>query len=160
MQDVHQAVACALLPTPDELAFVVLETYSADWAYIVNHFDRYQHLARDPAHGGKIGPKSLRESAVGLALEHQSRLAGPISRYPTAAAEFSDANGHAWDVKGWHSGFPSGYNRDRALAEICSEIAKNENVIIDTAKMSEAHIAELRQAVTEAGLDGYVIWYL
>lgn len=37
---------------------------------------------------------------------------------------------------------------------------KGENVIVDTINMKPEHISELMNAVTESGLDEYVIWWL
>lgn len=151
----------AVIKHGDE-AIKVIGRYGDDGIYIAKNFERYQALALDPAHIGQISEKTLRESGVGLALESQGRLPGPITRYPTPAAEFTDASGQAWDVKTFNSGFPpekGGFAVEKSLKEIQSEIGKNENIILDTKDMTPDHIQQLRDAISQAGLNGKVIWF-
>jgi len=118
---------------------------------------RVEELAADPATGA-LDAKTRREATVGLDLEEAGFLEGPITRDPSGAAEFIDADGQAWDVKAFNSNFANGYDRDTALAAIQSEISLGENVILDTANLSLAHQAELRRAIQEAGLSDNVLW--
>lgn len=121
---------------------------------------RLEELATDPATGGKVTSKTRREAEVGLALEEQGKLPAPITRDPSGRAEFIDSTGQKWDVKGFNSRYaPKGYNTPDALEKIKKEIAANENVIIDTANMSPAHIAELRSAIAAEGLASRVIFF-
>ena len=116
-------------------------------------------LARDPAEGGKITPKTLQEARIGRSLEDSGRLSHLV-RDPTGGGEFIDESRQAWDVKGFHSGYSNGYNRVDAMANIQKSIASNENVIIDTTRMSPDHIADLRSAVDgDSALAGKVIWW-
>jgi WXG100 family type VII secretion target len=143
-------------------AIEVAVQYGDDGAYVATHFDRYKPLATDPAHGGVISEKTLRESGVGLALEGRRQLPGPITRYPTPAAEFTDATGQAWDVKTFNSNFPprkGGFELEKSMTEIHSELGKKENIILDTKDLSAAHIQELRQAIEKAGIQDQVRWY-
>lgn len=122
--------------------------------------ERLEELAKDPSHNGKIDAKSRREAEVGMELEDSGQLKGPITRDPTGAAEFIDANGQKWDIKAFNSAFaPKGYNLDSAMAKIQGEISKGELVIIDTQNMTAAHVSELSKAVEEAGLGGKVIFH-
>jgi len=52
-----------------------------------------QELAKDPDHGGTIDEKGLHEAEVGLSSVESGKIPGPITRDPTGAAEFIDANG-------------------------------------------------------------------
>ena len=121
---------------------------------------RLEELAKDPSQGGKITNKTRREAEVGLAMEDRGELAAPITRDPSGAAEFIDANGQKWDVKGFNSQYaPTGYNTPEALQKIQGEIAKGENVIVDTGKMSAQHVADLKRALEGAGLSGKVKFF-
>ncbi len=116
-------------------------------------------LARDPAHGGNIDLKTLQEARVGRSLEDSGRLSR-LRRDPTGGAEFIDQSGQAWDVKGFHSGYPNGYSRVDVMTNIQKSVSSDENVILDTTKMTPGHVAELRSAITEdPALAGKVIWW-
>jgi Domain of unknown function (DUF4157) len=120
-------------------------------------------LARDPAHGNQIGPKSLHERRVGLDLESRGDLPGPIRRDPNpAGGEFIDANGVVWDIKGFNSNFPprkGGFEINRSLADIQGELNKGENVILDTSNLSQAHLQQLRAGVTQNGWGNRILWW-
>ncbi len=122
--------------------------------------ERVAELAKDPAHGNKITPKTIQEARVGLALEDQGILKPPIKRYPGEAAEFLDGDGQAWDVKGFFSGKGRGaFKLVDDIAKVGKELKLGENVIIDTTKMNAADIASLRAEVTSRGWDPRVKWY-
>jgi RHS repeat-associated protein len=124
---------------------------------------RRDALAQDPAHNGQISPKTLREADVGLDLESQGKLKGPITRDPNpAGGEFIDADGVKWDVKRFNSKFPpkkGGFDAARDMGKIEGEIGKGENVIVDTADMSPADVQTLKNAVNAKGLSDKVIFY-
>lgn len=117
-----------------------------------NQFNRtpeeFDSLAADPAHGGKIDPKSIQERTVGLDLEKAGKVPGPIVRDPTGAAEFIDAAGTKWDVKGFNSNFPprkGGFSLARDAEKVDKSLALDENVMLDTSKMKPADVAALKQ---------------
>jgi hypothetical protein len=123
---------------------------------------RLQELAKDPAQGGKITPKTLQEAKVGLACEENGKIPGPITRDPSGAAEFIDGNGTPWDVKGFNSQFPpekGGFDVATDLARVQGEVQSGENVIVDTTKMTPADVTSLQSAVDSAGLGKNVVWY-
>lgn len=124
---------------------------------------RFTELAKDPAHAGKISSKTITEAKVGLKLEKSGKLKGPITRDPNpAGAEFIDADGVKWDVKAFRSDFPprkGGFKLERDLEKIKAELAKGENVIIDTQKLSPQHVAELKKALVDAGVQDRILWY-
>lgn len=121
---------------------------------------RLQELAADPAHGGKVDAKTLREAEVGLSLEERGAFAAPIRRDPTGSAEFIDATGQKWDVKAWNSRYaPRGYNTADAIAAVRREVAAGENVMVDTANMSAEHIRDLQAALAAQGLTDKVIFF-
>jgi hypothetical protein len=68
---------------------------------------RVQELAKDPAHGGAVRDKTLREAEVGVELEEAGKLPKPITRDPSGAAEFIDGMNQPWDVKRFNSNFPA-----------------------------------------------------
>ncbi len=132
---------------------------------IVN-IDRTQEeldaLASDPAHGGRVGKKSVQEREVGLGAEASGLMPGPIIRYPTGAAEFIDSNGQAWDVKGFRSDFPpekGGFDLAQDMKNIDSELASGHNVIVDTSKMSESAVKSMKDEVERRGLGGKVVFW-
>ncbi len=150
--------------------------YGADGNYIALNYHRYEDMIFDPDKG-KITPGSRREAEVALALENRfttgagQGLTPPLTRpapiIPPPAQtppspDFIDGNGQKWDVKGFYSTTPSGqgaFQVNDAMQKINKEISRGENVILDTQNMTPAHIAQLRTAITNAGLDGNVVWY-
>jgi hypothetical protein len=123
---------------------------------------RTKELAKDPAHNGVVSEKSLREAEVGLSLEESGQLPKPITRDPSGMAEFVDGLKQRWDVKRFNSNFPpkrGGYTLQDSLAKIEAELAKGENVIVDTVDMRPEHVAELRAGVHAKGWDARVLWY-
>jgi peptidoglycan hydrolase-like protein with peptidoglycan-binding domain len=121
----------------------------------------YESLASDPAHNGKVTGQGIKERNIGVDLEGQGKLKG-ITRDPSGAAEFIDANGVKWDIKSFNSNFkPSqgGFKLDRDLGKIEAELGKGENVIIDTTNMSAADANALRQSVNSKGWNGKILWW-
>jgi WXG100 family type VII secretion target len=147
-----EAVQAIIKGGPDALANIAAigSKYPNDAGYIVSQYHRYDDLTKDPAHVGIIDVKGMREAEVGLALEGRGDLPQPITRYPTPAAEFTDANGQAWDIKGFNSNFPprqGGFEVNAAMRQVKKELGNNENVIIDTEKMTPQHIQDLKNAI-------------
>jgi RHS repeat-associated protein len=123
---------------------------------------RRNELAKDPAQGGKITPKTLREADVAMDLESQGRLKSPVTREPTGAADFVDGNGTEWDVKQFNSKFPpnkGGFDLTDSMTKINKSLRDGENVILDTVNMSPADLSALKQAVEAQGLGNKVIFY-
>lgn len=119
-------------------------------------------LASDPAHGGRIDGKTMREREVGLGAEARGLVSGPIRRDPTGAAEFIDSDGQAWDVKGFRSDFPpksGGFDLARDLGKVERELAAGHNVIIDTEKLDERDLGELKLEVERRGLGDRVVYW-
>lgn len=107
----------------------------------------YEALARDPAHGGNVSDKAKQERRVGLELEKRGGVPGPITRDPTGKAEFIDAQGNKWDVKGFNSYFrPSkgGFNLQVDANKVDKSLREGENVMLDTSKMTPNDIAALK----------------
>jgi hypothetical protein len=103
--------------------------------------EEFDDLARDPAHGGQITQKSVHERAVAVNLEQRGDVPGPIRRDPTGAADFVDATGQLWDVKGFKSGFPpsmGGFDLMRDAGKVDKSLTANENVMLDTTQLSAA----------------------
>ncbi|MGL5829921.1 MAG: hypothetical protein ACRC0L_10180, partial [Angustibacter sp.] len=110
---------------------------------------RIADLARDPAEGGKIDADTIAEAEVGLALEERGDVSG-LRRSPHEGAEFIDADGNAWDVKGFHSELGR-FDLDKAMTAIWKEMNwSNENIMLDTRNLSSTDITRLREAI-EAG---------
>jgi len=157
----------------DEVADAVEALYKGTGKYDIN--GKYtggrtqaelDALAKDPAHAGSTRQydvdQGLLEQKVGLSLEESGKLKGPITRDPTGASEFFDANGQAWDVKSFNSNFkPSkgGYTLQKSMDSILDSLGKNENVLLDTSNLSSVHKAELLQELTKQGLiDKIILW--
>lgn len=122
----------------------------------------YEDLARDPAHGGKITAKTVQERNVGLGLEERGVVPGPITRDPTGAAEFIDARGGKWDVKGFNSGFrPSrgGFDLGTDAGKVDKSLNEGENVMLDTSKMSPGDIGALRLEGAARGWGNRVVYW-
>ncbi|MEK3794615.1 hypothetical protein MKX42_23000 [Paenibacillus sp. FSL R7-0204] len=137
------------------------DKYGDKGRYYARSPEEYESLAKDPAKNFKINEKSKVERLAGLELEARGDLPGPIVRDSNpAGAEFIDATGIKWDVKGWYSKFaPKGYTLEKAIADIEESLSKGENVIIDSSKMFPEHIDEVREAVKELGLSDKLLWW-
>lgn len=141
----------------------LMDKYGYNGIYYDRSLSEYDALARDPAHNLGINNKSKTERQAGLELEIQGVLDGPIIRNSNpAGAEFIDANGIKWDVKGWYSQYaPKGYSKQKVLDDLKESIIDNgENVIIDTTKLSPTHINEVRQIVEDNGYENNVVWWI
>ncbi|MCO5994759.1 WXG100-like domain-containing protein [Actinoallomurus rhizosphaericola] len=136
---------------------------------------RLAELAEDPAHGGVISAKSRREAEVGLQLERDGLLPGPIKRAPFDDAgndqgEFLDANGTFWDVKSspdlqppWGrdpgNPIPRPQPPQRFASMISKELDAGQNVVLDPIGMSPERLNQLKQLVADhPEWRGRVIW--
>jgi hypothetical protein len=136
---------------------------------------RWNDLSQDPAHNGKVTENSKTEADIGLSLEHDGRLPGPIVRDPTGASEFIDANGQHWDVKSPQSYYPGttnkippkkgGFtldpnNKKNFQNKVDSQLQGDENVIINTQNMDPADAQALKDyAASRSDWTGKVIFY-
>ncbi|MGL5861902.1 MAG: hypothetical protein ACRCY9_11680, partial [Phycicoccus sp.] len=123
---------------------------------------RIDDLARDPAEGGKIDAGTIAEAEVGLGLEERGDVHG-LRRSPHEGAEFIDADGNAWDVKGFHSE-RGRFKLDAAVRTIWKEMhAAHENIMLDTRHLSPSDAARLRNAIEAAKARGElplrVLWW-
>ena len=119
-------------------------------------------LAADPSHAGAVREQGKREREIGLGAEEAGLVPGPIIRDPTGAAEFIDANGQAWDVKGFRSGFPEnvgGFDLATDIAKIEGELQSGHNVIVDTGFLTEADLQSLREEVDRRGISDRVVYW-
>jgi len=124
--------------------------------------EQFDALASDPAHGGKIDPKSMQERRVGLDLEARGEVPGPLTRDPTGGAEFIDSVGQKWDVKGFNSNFTpkkGGFDLIRDAGKVDKSLALGENVMLDTSKMSPTDVQALRAEGTQRGWGNRVKWW-
>jgi hypothetical protein len=115
-------------------------------------------LASDPAHGGKIGAKSIAEREVGLGIEAQGKV-NSIVRDPSGSAEFIDSlTGQKWDVKAFNSQYaPKGYNLTDAMANINNSLANGENVMLDTRNLNAVDLHELTSEIEKQGMSSNVL---
>jgi hypothetical protein len=126
---------------------------------------RISELSKDPSQGGASDPKTVREAQVGLQLERDGQVPGPITRAPLDAAgndqgEFFDSSGQRWDVKSSPDFRPSsqpGAGRpisnpqttQQFTTMINKELANGENVMLDPDGMSPGRLAQLQQVVAD-----------
>lgn len=123
---------------------------------------RFLQLASDPSHGNEATPGSRREAYVGLRLEKRGLLPAPIHRDPSGAAEFIDAQGVKWDVKGFHSHWPpqeGGFDVLEAETRLAEEIASGQKIILDMKNLSTQHGLMLDGLVGSRGWSPYIVWY-
>jgi hypothetical protein len=117
----------------------------------------------------------VREAEVGLQLEGDGQVPGPLTRAPFDAAgndqgEFIDSTGQRWDVKSSPDFQPS-YKpgagtpiSDPQYTEVFESminksLAKGENVMIDPDGMSPGRLAQLQQVVADhPEWLGKVVW--
>jgi hypothetical protein len=136
---------------------------------------RISELSQDPAHGGEVTRSSVREAQVGLQLEGDGQVPGPITRAPLDAAgndqgEFIDSTGQRWDVKSSPDLRPSYQNgagipirNPQTIGQftrmINGELVKDENVMLDPDGMSPGRLAQLQQVVADhPEWVGKVLW--
>jgi hypothetical protein len=124
--------------------------------------ERQLELAADPDHGGGIGPSSLQEAHVILALVEAGELLGPVRR-EAGRGDCTDVTGQDWDVKRPRDGnirppFDVGSfveGKIRYEVRYC-----RENVIVDLTGLADpANRQALREAVDEAGLATHLRWF-
>jgi len=129
------------------------------------HDARISELSKDPSQGGKVTRSSVREAQVGLQLEGDGQVPGPLTRAPFDAAgkdqgEFFDSTGQRWDVKSspdmrpsYQPGAGQAIIDPQPLGEftqmINRELAKGENVMLDPDGMSPGRLAQLQQVVAD-----------
>ena len=107
--------------------------------------------AADPAHGQDM-----------LELKSRSDVPGPVTRDPTGAAEFIDAHGARWDVKGCNSGFrPSkgGFDLRTDAGKVDTSLRGGENVVLDTSKMAPGDLAALKAEGVALGWGNRVVYW-
>jgi hypothetical protein len=136
---------------------------------------RISELSKDPAHSGTAKPSSVREAQVGLQLEADGQVPGPITRAPFDAngedqGEFIDSTGQRWDVKSSPDLQPSYkaqagqpiFNPQSAevfTSMINNELGTGENVMLDPDGMSPGRLAQLQQVVADhPEWQGKVVW--
>jgi hypothetical protein len=124
---------------------------------------RLNELAKDPAQGGKVTPKTMQEARVANDLEKSGKVPGPVKRDPTGGADFIDGEGQDWDVKGFNSNFPpekGGYSLSDSMTKIGKAVDSGENVMLDTSNMSPQAAQELKGAVdANPAWSGKVLWW-
>ena len=122
---------------------------------------RFDDLASDPDHAGKISSKTRQEAMAGLEAESQGLIKKPIERGPKGI-EFYDGDGNPWDVKAPPSP-PEGKNwrfdAEQAGDSIIDELRKPDfpnkttgnlekrKVILDSSYMNEADHKALRDYI-------------
>jgi hypothetical protein len=123
---------------------------------------RQLELAADPDQRGRIGPGSLQEAHVILALVETGELPGPVSR-DAGRGDCTDVTGQDWDVKRPRDGNirPPFDVRRFVEGKIHYEVRYcRENVIVDLTGLADpANRQALREAVNAAGLAAHVRWY-
>lgn len=83
-------------------------------------------------------------------------------RDPSGAAEFIDADGQAWDVKGSRSDFPvssGGFGIEQAMNNVEKELRSGHNVIIDTGNLNVEHLEELRTEIERRGYSDRIVYW-
>lgn len=136
---------------------------------------RHVELSQDPAKNGSISPASQREATVGLQVERDGAVPGPISRAPLDSSgkdqgEFIDSGGQNWDVKSSPDLRPSYGDRPgdpipkpqsdaKFTAMINKELNQGTNVILDPDGMTPDRLARLQQIVNNnPDWSGKVVW--
>lgn len=132
------------------------------WADPAADAERLKQLSYDPARK-KTDAKSIEEAEVGLALEKAGVIKEKLVRDPSGANEFITADkSQVYDVKSFRSDFAvemGGFTIESSIKSITKEINERSTTIINTVKMSEQHIKQLYDALSERGLQSRVLWY-
>lgn len=113
-----------------------------------------------------IDDGKVSETRIGLALEAEGKLKGPIRRDhrvpPTSGhAEFIDTNGQLWDVKGYRDVDTNGnlFSLDKAVTAVKNGALKSENTVLDVSRLNPENIQKLYEAVNDDGFSENVLWY-
>ncbi|MEV6280199.1 hypothetical protein [Nocardia sp. NPDC051832] len=131
----------------------------------VAYAHRLDELAKDPAHGGKVTPKSRREAEVALGMERNGQLKPPVTRAQMDngkdTGDFVDGVEQHWDMKQPTDTFPSTagpkagqpmpptmrgvYNSLDFERMVADELDTGEMVMIDPQNLSAAGLQSVRQ---------------
>jgi hypothetical protein len=139
-------------------------------------YDQYvNELAKDPAHGGQITPKSLQEAKLAIQAQADGLVEGPLTRPELGPngedqGDFQDGTGQNWDVKSSPDSVPSyspaggtPINNPQSVQSFTNMINKSladgEPVLLDPDGMSPGRIAQLQQVVeNNPSWQGRVLW--
>jgi hypothetical protein len=123
----------------------------------------WDELALDPAIGRRSTHKTEAEREAALGLEARNAIPGPIERDPNpAGGDFIDGTGQVWDVKTFNSNYSprkGGFTPEAAEKSMLKDLNRGENIILDTRNLSNQHMHELRNLVTQKGWEGRVEWW-
>lgn len=131
-------------------------------------------LAKDPAHGGEVTPKTMREATVGVQAEADGDIPGPLTRAQFDAdgndvGEFTDSTGQNWDVKsspdvqpdyGNNPGQPIRPQSDARFTNMINkELGQGTKVLLDPHGMTAERLAHLQELVANnPDWQGQVVW--
>lgn len=138
-------------------------------------YDSYtSDLAKDPAQGGNVSDKTMREATVGVQAEADGDIPGPLTRAPFNEAgkdvgEFTDSTGQNWDVKsspsvqpdyGNNPGQPIKVQTDASFTRMINkELGQGIKVLLDPHAMSAERLAHLQELVAgNPEWEGKVVW--
>jgi WXG100 family type VII secretion target len=117
---------------------------------------RFESLARDPANGGRVDQNSIEEARLAIRLERSGQLTDVV-RSPDPQVDLVEDGGagQSWDVKSFRrDNFDSG----TTIKTIGQEIDAGHHVIINTAHLEPAQVAEIQRLVGARGWSGQVIF--
>ncbi|HEY1701602.1 MAG TPA: hypothetical protein VGG75_17995 [Trebonia sp.] len=136
--------------------------------------DYINDLAKDPAHGGEVSAKSLREAVVGAQAEANGDIPGELTRAQfdedgNDVGEFTDSTGQNWDVKsspdvqpdyGRNPGQPITPQTDAKFTGMVNkELQQGTKVLLDPQGMSATRLAHLQEVVaSNPEWQGQVVW--
>jgi hypothetical protein len=137
--------------------------------------DYIDELAKDPAHGGEVTAKTVREATVTVQAEADGDMPGPVTRTPLTEAgnddgDFTDGTGQKWEVKSSPDVRPSYADRpgepiakpqtDATFTRmIDKELGQGQKVLLDPDGMTPARLAHLQELVANnPDWQGQVVW--
>jgi len=141
---------------------------------------RLAQLAKDPDRA-TVDDQTRGEAKTMLELEEAGKVPGPVRRPVKAMGEhgdFVDGSGQKWDIKAPKNraalqairqakgqpaapgqALPGEYTLQAQMNTIAKQLAKGRNVVIDVQGITATEVATLKNAVTAARLDQFVIYY-
>jgi hypothetical protein len=117
---------------------------------------RVEELARDPDHGGTVGPSSIDEARIALAMEREGRLREVIRDPRAGCGELVEMHGagQEWDV---YSPRGDRFDQEQVEEELWGKLMNQRQgdrmikVIVNYAYLSREQVGEIERIVGIAG---------
>ena len=126
----------------------------------------------DPAHGGNYATRTpvatlddllagTEEAEVEMGVMEEGKAAWPFVPSTDPSYEATDGNGQKWDAKGYRTVDTNGnaFDPEKTLKKMQKDFNKDENIILDTRKLTQKEIDDLQKVLKRNKQDNRVLWW-